>query len=691
MNDPRPLHTRVLAAAVPVLTLLAANFIVFRNYWTGDLLFSGKDLLTAFGPLLNFQTDCLQEGSLPLWNPFLNFGYPFVEHYSNTLLFPTHLLMGQVTGSTIELIQREMLFWIFLGGLGTYLCARELGRSQAASVAAGMGFMFCGQVIALPHWHLLVYNAACFPFLLLGYHRALRKEQALSLVAVLFLAFAILGGHITTAVLGLYLFGAYVLVDAIVRKRVLFGLRFLVVTGLCAALLALPKLLPMYHAVQSGPRMSNPASLYTKDPFNIINSYKFLSLLLPVKYFFSLYLGQLPVIAAVAALLRRALRVDALLLLAVLSAWLLMVDDSGTVSLLRSATLWLPFMKLVRNEWLVWAYPSVFALLALSGAVDRFLADPPGRAVPAAAAIVAAAVAATYLLAYRTDFAAAAVVQVLLAALAAALPLLRGRAPLQFAAVAVLLTVEFSLVFGRVAVDLPPQRSGGEMQIAVLDQGSISPRYDEDNTLRSGFIATAVQDRLRPPVSASARRPVLQSGLHGAPVINYAPEQYGMFIDDMNLKRFSGWWYNGQERFDFIRLMESGRLPAMEGLPLAAFAGPSGGPRPAGLDLEEVTCSSFRFRASAPGPGTFVLRQMFDGRWSAEVDGAPAPVLRAEGSFMAVDLAPGDHVVAFRFRDRLFTAGMIVSGCTLAGLLGWAGYRRRRPAPGAGAAAPGGA
>jgi len=672
-----PPKSSIIARSVPVLVLLLANVLVFHEYWTAERLFTGKDLLTAFEPLLNFQTDCLREGSLPLWNPFLNFGYPFVEHYSNTMLFPTHLLMGLFTGSSLVLVQREMLFWIFLGGLGVYWCARELGRSRTAAVAAGMSFMFCGQVVSLPHWHLLVYNASCFPFLLLGYHRAVRQERPVSLMTILFLAFTLFGGHITTSVLGLYLFGGYVLADSLIRKRMVFGVQFLAISAVTAGLLALPKLAPMYHAMRSGPRMLNPASLHTKDPFNVINSYQFMSLVLPVKYFFSLYLGQLPVLAAVFAVIRRNVRVDALLVLAVLSGWFLMVDDTGTVSLLRSAANVLPLMNLVRNEWLVWFYPSVFAILHLSGAVDQYLAGPFSRAHVASSALVAASVAGVYLFAYNPVFAPAAAVHIALAGAALPLPLFRTRENLQFVAVSLVVILEFFLVFSRVAPDEPPLRDATRMQVFVIDQGSIGKRFTDDNRILSGFTAEAVQDRLRPPISDSVKWPRLYSGLHGAPFINYAPEQYGMFIDDMNLKRFSGWWYNGQERFDFIKLKDSPRLAQMDGLPLFTFINHSGSQGTAAISFDGITCSSFLFHVETHEPGLFLLHQMYDDRWQVRVDRIPEKIVPADDFFMGVMMQPGRHVLEFAFRDRIYRWSSVISLLTLAGVLCWPFIQRR--------------
>ncbi|TAN44956.1 MAG: hypothetical protein EPN22_04825 [Nitrospirae bacterium] len=667
--------------SVYIAILLLSNIAVYFDYWTGYRIFNGKDLLTAFAPLLNFQTDCLQDGSLPLWNPFMNFGYPFVEHYSNTMFFPTHLLMGLFTGSTIELIQREILFWIFIGGTGVYLCAKELGRSGIAGVAAGMSYMFCGQIMELPHWHLLVYNAACFPFFVLGYHRAVISGRPLNITSILFVSFSILGGHITTAVLGLYIFAAYVAVDSLMRKNVWFGVRYLFITSVSAVLLSLPKLAPMAAAMTSGPRMLAPESLHTKDPFNTINFYNFMSYLLPVKFFFSLYIGLLGVVALAFSAIRKKIRADASLVLFILSAWLLMVDSEGNVSFLRSALNFLPVMKLVRNEWFEWFYPSFFAVLWLARSVDLLIDERPGRDNIIAAGVMAAALSIIFVSFFNTDvYVVAFIGQAVLIVLFSSVAFLRGNRNILLAAVVLLITVEFAFVINRVSVDEPPLRDDRFIRIAVVDQGSVSRSYMDDNMVRNKFYAVAVQDRFRPSVSESAGFPVLQSGLDGDPTYNMYPAQFARFIDSMNLKRFSGWWYNAQERHDFIRLKDSEMLPALDKQPLFVLFGQESGAPSGTAELDKISCSSFDLSAAAPGPGFLLLHQFYDDRWKVLVDGKEHSLRRVNDYFMGVEVLPGKHKISFRFRDNIFTASLLVSGIAALLLIIYGIVRMRRGA-----------
>jgi hypothetical protein len=67
--------------------------------------------------------------------------------------------------------------------------------------------------------------------------------------------------------------------------------------------------------------------------------------------------------------------------------------------------------------------------------------------------------------------------------------------------------------------------------------------------------------------------------------------------------------------------------------------------------------------ATADAPGGFlVLLDSFDRNWRVEVDGQPAPLLRANALYRAVRIAPGDHEVRFTFRPMQLYVSSAVSG-----------------------------
>jgi len=91
-------------------------------------------------------------------------------------------------------------------------------------------------------------------------------------------------------------------------------------------------------------------------------------------------------------------------------------------------------------------------------------------------------------------------------------------------------------------------------------------------------------------------------------------------------------------------------------------------------------------RCHADHPGHAVLLDEWTWGWTATVDGAPAPVLRADVLFRAVAIPAGDHVIEMRYRSPGLLVGLILSG------LGWLAFallvawsrraRRSEAAPG---------
>lgn len=76
--------------------------------------------------------------------------------------------------------------------------------------------------------------------------------------------------------------------------------------------------------------------------------------------------------------------------------------------------------------------------------------------------------------------------------------------------------------------------------------------------------------------------------------------------------------------------------------------------------------SKIRIKTQALEPKILFISDNYYPGWEARVDGDPTEILRADYTFMAVPLTPGEHIVEFSYEPWSFKAGAIVS---LAGLM----------------------
>ena len=146
-----------------------------------------------------------------------------------------------------------------------------------------------------------------------------------------------------------------------------------------------------------------------------------------------------------------------------------------------------------------------------------------------------------------------------------------------------------------------------------------------------------------------------------------------------------------QPRFDPSRgVLVSERPPPPAGMPGPAVA--------ASATFLEDGLNRVVIRAGLPADGYLALLDTYTPDWAVDVDGAPAPLMRANGLFRAVHLTPGTHVVTFTYRPSKFYLGASISAVTALLLLcvvcgrGGAAKRRMsgcRQAPNRRAPAPG--
>ena len=83
-------------------------------------------------------------------------------------------------------------------------------------------------------------------------------------------------------------------------------------------------------------------------------------------------------------------------------------------------------------------------------------------------------------------------------------------------------------------------------------------------------------------------------------------------------------------------------------------------------------------RAGLPADGYLVLLDTYNTDWRVDVDGVPAPLMRANAMFRAVHLNPGTHVVTFIYRPSKLYLGASISAVTALALALWCLLERRR-------------
>jgi hypothetical protein len=126
-----------------------------------------------------------------------------------------------------------------------------------------------------------------------------------------------------------------------------------------------------------------------------------------------------------------------------------------------------------------------------------------------------------------------------------------------------------------------------------------------------------------------------------------------------------------QPRFD----PSSGVLVSEPPPPASGIAGM---PVPQSAAFLEDGLNRVVIRAGLPADGYLALLDTYTPDWAVDVDGAPAPLMRANGLFRAVHLVPGTHVVTFTYRPSKLYAGALISAVTAAALALWCAWGARR-------------
>jgi len=270
--------------ALGVLALATAGFF-WRLLFTPGVWMpaGGGDLVSFLFPLFKFAARSLESGHLPLWNPYLYGGAPFVADNQSGLLYPINLAVF-LFGSRLDYRTMELLavvhYW--LAGACAYVGLRYIERrplKRWAALAGAAAFMFSDLFVTHFGNLNMIACAAWLPLVFCLFRRALDETRVpWAATAGLFLGIAALAGHIQPLLFMAVALCLYLLVHVLEGRsrgwrHVAASAAIFAVTVVIAVGVAAPALFPAFEMSRSSLRANltyQEASQYSLPPVALV-------------------------------------------------------------------------------------------------------------------------------------------------------------------------------------------------------------------------------------------------------------------------------------------------------------------------------------------------------------------------------------------------------------------------------------
>lgn len=155
-----------------------ATLIPFDNLYRfppWDSFATAQGISTAHNPLLddlvlenypwkNFILESLRAGELPLWNPYILAGQPFLAAGQNASLYPLGIIFLILPLTQAYGVFTALHFW--LAAASMYFFARVLRLPPFAAAASGVIYAFSGFMVVSIVFPMIVSAAAWLPAIL---------------------------------------------------------------------------------------------------------------------------------------------------------------------------------------------------------------------------------------------------------------------------------------------------------------------------------------------------------------------------------------------------------------------------------------------------------------------------------------------------------------------------------------------
>ncbi len=657
-----------LAAVLLLVTLAFADILSTRR------ALYDRDVSRRHVPEHLALRDVARDG-FPYWNPHFEAGQPLAANPGFQLFYPPHWLI--FLPNFLFAFALEVVVHYLLGAAGMFLLLRSLGVRVEAAVFGALTFALGGMMLSLSNLLLYLFAVTWWPWLGFFANRFFERFRAADFaLASLALGLILLAGEPTTILESGALLGAFALVRLRSARAIGWTAAICTAALLAGAVAVIPAI---DFAADTGRAGLHADAKWTLDP---VRPAELLGITIKSAdesgrpWLLSCYSGMFAAALMLAGFVHRV------------RGWLFVASIAAAFYVLALGRYSPPSLRYPEK----WFLPAVFVLIIFAAVTaDRFLDDARLRRTTHIAAGALVAVNAF-----------GGVTASLAAAVALALVLfLRGRLLLVLLAilVAIDLGARIRLLAPRIdgtfytdrpamARRIPP----GARIYTEADWDTYAmrkpPTWDRihDDMFPEMQLLWGYDGVIEPDVGNLNLRPTTdfiqlflttRFGKHpeGAPMLlSFAGATHAITANDALVVM------PNQKLTMAAALAPMSRIAELHPWPRGiAFVDRPFTPAPARIARERETSSTIDADVDAAGRALLVIAVTPHKYWRATIDGAPAPLIRANVGFQAVEIPAGRHHVAMRYRNPLVVVCAIVSLIAAAALATVAALRSRAP------------
>ena len=208
----------------PYLRVLLFLIIPIIGLWQLSLMQNTMkwDIMDQVYPWRYFISESLQNGYLPLWNPYQQLGYPISADPQSGMWYPIVWIISIFSGYSAYAINFEYLLHLFIAGWGMYKLIRLFKLPVAIAVLSGIVYQGCGFFISNAQHMSWIISAAWLPWVLYAFINLINQPSfKKAIIFAMVFAMMLLGGYPAFAIITAYGLLLIFLIKTIllIRKR----------------------------------------------------------------------------------------------------------------------------------------------------------------------------------------------------------------------------------------------------------------------------------------------------------------------------------------------------------------------------------------------------------------------------------------------------------------------------------------